>query len=450
MVITSARFFLFTFLASLAFAEAGISQQTASEGVESLRRALQLPDSKDSRREKAIQEALGKLNTPVEIWAAASLGDWREFYPDGRKALADQQARQALVKKFQAVFEKGTAPGPGEERDTLLELAMLIAKEEASSGGTRPFSLAMAQVLAVQAFQGEVNNRVAPIRALGLVNPETEMGMAAFTRLMSDKEMRIRRAALDGLSYWVEAIGPTPNAIEQGTISQKRNQVRLCCQSLELASAAAVDANYEVRRRAAGHFRLASVILNSAISDPTGKTPLGGNDPRLQEYLIDRGLAEKLAKVIEKGRKNLAALLPAEDLDTRLLAHLAIEDLALARKAWKSQAVAHGLTASEFPVQLKESVGDLAKSLGDENYRVRRSAVDTLELLGPDAAGTVRELVQALEDQDRFVRWSAIRALVEIGGEATKAVPKLRLLLKDQDGDVRKAAAQALAKLEGK
>jgi HEAT repeat protein len=124
--------------------------------------------------------------------------------------------------------------------------------------------------------------------------------------------------------------------------------------------------------------------------------------------------------------------------------------MALGRKAWKSQAVAHGLEQNEkFSIELTAIPKELAVSLADSNYRVRRIAMDTLELLGADSIQVTPRIITALDDSDRFVRWAAIRALGEMGPSVREeALPKLTQMLQDQDGDVRKAAAQAVARLK--
>src|SRR5262249_4575269 len=59
-------------------------------------------------------------------------------------------------------------------------------------------------------------------------------------------------------------------------------------------------------------------------------------------------------------------------------------------------------SSSRGPVELRDTVQALADQLGDANVETRRTALETLEAAGPDAAGAVPALLAALRDQDKF------------------------------------------------
>lgn len=424
----------------------------SNDPIEILSKALQLPHDASGNRDKAIADASVKIQYPADIWRAGCLADWREFHSDGTPAKVDREIKNLLVSRFQSKLDTILTTAPPEETESLLELVLTIAKEERLGGNFRPFSKAAAAVFAKDSLKGTVAERVARIRVYGMLNPETSQGLQLFTTLLNEKEMRIRRAALDGISYWVEASGPAEESKDQGNNARRRTQAILCVSTLPLVQTSLKDPETEVRKRAANHARISGYVLTSMITDPNGKTVVGSSDPGLPTFVLDRKAAYDLAVVLEKIRPTLLLMIRDTDLETRLSIHRAIEELAMARKAWKSQTAAYDIKdAPAFPVIVKEIIEELAKSVSDSNFRVRRTALETFELLGPEGSAFTTNIIKALDDSDRFVRWTAIRTLVEIGSPSTaEALPKLKNLLQDPDGDVRKAASLALSKLQEK
>ena len=74
--------------------------------IEKLRKALQASGVASQKRDKAISEAVSEISNPLECWKAASLGDWREFNPDGSVAAGDRDARAKLLLKFREGLTK--------------------------------------------------------------------------------------------------------------------------------------------------------------------------------------------------------------------------------------------------------------------------------------------------------------------------------------------------------
>ena len=118
----------------------------------------------------------------------------------------------------------------------------------------------------------------------------------------------------------------------------------------------------------------------------------------------------------------------------------------------------------------KEAVSALVQALKDNNdgvrryeetwlhpkkedgpSRLRRSIVEALGRIGPEAKEAVPLIVRSLKDDyDPNVRVAAVEALGEIGSEATEAVPALVEALEDYDSEVGQRAAKALKKIKGK
>lgn len=126
----------------------------ASDPVEVLGKALQLPNDITGNRDKAIAEASAKIQFPADIWRAACLADWREFHSDGTPAKADIQVKNLLVTRFQSKLESILSKASSEETETILELVLTIAREERLGGNHRPFSKASASVFSKSSLIG--------------------------------------------------------------------------------------------------------------------------------------------------------------------------------------------------------------------------------------------------------------------------------------------------------
>jgi HEAT repeat protein len=110
-------------------------------------------------------------------------------------------------------------------------------------------------------------------------------------------------------------------------------------------------------------------------------------------------------------------------------------------------------------IALRETIPAVRKELFDPDVRVRRSAVNVLEFMGPDAQDAVYDLVAATRDKDLFVRWSAVRALgALISRPSTKPLLSeseldrvvhggMSRLLEEPDVNLRLAVLTALGRL---
>ncbi|MGI5865222.1 MAG: HEAT repeat domain-containing protein, partial [Myxococcales bacterium] len=89
----------------------------------------------------------------------------------------------------------------------------------------------------------------------------------------------------------------------------------------------------------------------------------------------------------------------------------------------------------------RADIGSLLSRLSDENWRVRKAAVERLANL-PDPSEVIGALIERLWDaDDAGARNSAAEALARIGGPA---IPPLAACLRVEDCDVRKLAADVL------
>ncbi|MEE2909547.1 MAG: HEAT repeat domain-containing protein [Candidatus Poribacteria bacterium] len=95
----------------------------------------------------------------------------------------------------------------------------------------------------------------------------------------------------------------------------------------------------------------------------------------------------------------------------------------------------------------RQSVPMLVRLLADQNSVIRRRAIKSLGLIGPEVKDAVPELTQMLRCVEKEIRDSAFQALAAIGSEAKQAVPALIQALKDQDSDIRINAISTLREI---
>jgi HEAT repeat protein len=93
-------------------------------------------------------------------------------------------------------------------------------------------------------------------------------------------------------------------------------------------------------------------------------------------------------------------------------------------------------------------VSDLTNLLKESEEDVRKTAVEVLGNVGPEAKEAVPDLVEAANDKYIAVREAAVRVLGKIGPDAVAAVSALiKVLQDDVDVDVRSSAAVALGNI---
>lgn len=101
-----------------------------------------------------------------------------------------------------------------------------------------------------------------------------------------------------------------------------------------------------------------------------------------------------------------------------------------------------------FNQKIEGMVANVAGLLQSSDLRVRRSAMHFLEDLEDRAEPALEAIIGRLDDQDRFMRWAAARTLTNLPPEKVAgAVPALRRALCYPDADVRMAAVAALVRL---
>jgi HEAT repeat protein len=207
------------------------------------------------------------------------------------------------------------------------------------------------------------------------------------------------------------------------------------------------DWHVEVRRRCVATTGAAAAALARLIPDPGSGVVLDATDlaARARE---EREELRPLALALRDQGPGLTKALRDNDIDIRLAAQKALEEVADARARWLRHGGAEQAKDDPLLDGLRASLPALSDAAGDADLRVRRAALDVLGALGPAAEPAMPALTRALRDPDRFVRWSAVRTIGAVGPAAARpALPGLTLLLDDDDLDVRKAAAETIKHL---
>ena len=154
-----------------------------------------------------------------------------------------------------------------------------------------------------------------------------------------------------------------------------------------------------------------------------------------------------LFQVVRDNAKALAVAAEDPDIQVRLTAIRALENMGLMRERLRSQKPGVAAEADAvLPAALKEVLPALTRAVSDRNSQARLKAVETLERIadvlgqgGSQSEEAVRALVNALRDPESpFVRWSAARTLGNVApGFPDLVLPGLTRGLADPDIGVR-------------
>ncbi len=240
--------------------------------------------------------------------------------------------------------------------------------------------------------------RLSAIRTLTAMGPDAKPATLSLIHALEDENAEIRDSAVKAL------------AVIDAEVSVAVPHLKYCLK----------DERPYVRRAAADAL--------GAIG-PESKAVV----PDLVQILTDEDKLARhsaIAALAEIGRNAMVALpalneaMKSEDSLIRVFAARAIFRL--------------GKTDDALPV--------LVEGLQDEDLDVRRSAVETLAEIGPDAGSAVSALSEAMKREDSLIRVLAARAIFRLG----KTDDALRVLvegLQNEDLDVRRSAVKTLAEI---
>lgn len=414
-----------------------------------LRRALQATYPDAAARDRALKQCFTKLRTLSDLRGALSLMEWRESDADEATAAVDRANRAFVAEWFNGGIRRMLRAGNAATAAAALEQIARLVETDGGNAGHETARRFGADV-ALTALQGPPSVRVSAVRLLGRIHPDALAAVPALEQLLRDENVQLRQAAAEALADLIRNCIQTVG--ELGAVVQ-RPAPRSELVGLAVSVLAAVhhgldDDAPEVRRWYPEIVRLAAVALGRLIADPR----LAGRGGDVRPLEAEREELRPLVSALRDHGAMVVRALRDGDALVRWQAYKALEDLAHARWRWVRRLEVAGSSMSARDDWLREllqqSVGGLADGLGEEDVRLRRSAADALEMIGPLALPALPGLCRALYDEDRFLRWSAVRILGKLGpAAAASARPGLTYLLQDGDAELRRAAAAALSRI---
>lgn len=424
----------------LCAASAVFGQASAAGPVVELRRTLETRFASLEERDAAIAEHVAAVEETADLVAALQLKEWRVDDLDVNLAEVDRAGRHLVCQRFLDDAVAILREGPDGRRLALFQ--MLRALETSSVAGE--LGVLIPEMTRLTAC-GNQRVRLQAVHCLGAIPVDHGKVLPYFDILLEATEPSLRLAAADALhcllARWRQRAlqartGDEKNALRGDLIDMAgavMPAVMRNCQDPDVAvRKAAIRAVHE------GLQTLRAVLMEQDAAKQAAETFVS---------LLD---------ALRGPRIFLVRTLHDIDVDVRIQARLALEELAVIDKqAHSDDAAVHPTaldetveqaTASNSLEEWRAALPELIAGVGDRDIRARLRAIDILEALGPVAESAMPALRTALQDNNRFVRWSAARALARIGPAAPEeTVPALEKLLMDDDLDVRVAAARSLA-----
>ncbi|HEY7425922.1 MAG TPA: HEAT repeat domain-containing protein [Gemmataceae bacterium] len=439
------RLALLVLAAGLSLSAAIRAQGMDGDPVDRLRLALEANYPDVPTRDQSVKQCLAGLRSLSDLQRAVLLVEWHESFPDAAAAAVDQANQAQLMEWFHSsvrrVLRQGDPPAVAAMIARLAEMADTARASGEPIDVVRRFGPELADLV----IQGPPSRRAAAARTLAQIEPPVFVAVPALGDLLQAKEAELRLAAADGFANLIhnalQAVGSGAAVVRPAPRSEL---VLVASSVLPAVHHGLDDARPEVRRRCLETIGLAAAALTKLLEDPSARRTRQAEREELQPLLLAlRDQGPILARSLRDG-----------DPEVRILTHKTLEELSFARERWvqhRAQAddPAEGREEDMLGEVLHDALPGLAAALGHPDVRVRRSALDALEMCGLLALPVVPALTQALHDPDRFVRWSAVRTVGKLGPSAApQTVSDLSRLLRDPDLDLRKAAAAALARLQ--
>ncbi|MGE3806613.1 MAG: HEAT repeat domain-containing protein [Gemmataceae bacterium] len=404
----------------------------ATDPVQQLRHVLKTKTTGQYERDRATQTVIPELRNATSLLHALQLEEWQDLGADETIAFVDRCNRTRIIDQFErsvrAMFED---PDP----TTRLAAVNLVAGMGVSvrdTGSDAGLARRFSQELVEQCGSDRLALQRAALRALGQTHPRPDLAVATLRQQQRHKNVDVRRAVAESL-YQMMKLGTelsTRRRSSLGIEARPAEVVELGVTIVPVAVLGLDDPDEHVRK-----FSMAAVAQSATALRGLAVHLETDSDPKKLLPLYDalRGQGERL---------NMTLIDSARPVG--VLARWTLEELAAAQNALVKENVIPNTGAPTW-TRFKDGLETLTASLEDPDVRVRRSALDVLETLGPAAAAVAPAVVRALDDEDCFVRWAAARTLGKLGPEvANQAVPALVGMLADPDADLRLAALHAL------
>ncbi|MCI0638871.1 MAG: HEAT repeat domain-containing protein [Gemmataceae bacterium] len=472
------------FLASFLCSQ-GAAPVRAADPVEELRKALPVkrwhldkpsPQVVAARRQE-LTKLIENLANIGDLRRALGLQDWkrsaeqltpevfREMDVELRKQIGDR-----LVKGLRRVIDGGDANSKLAAANLIAEMGPTV--QSLTPGDKAGFARGLTPEVLLLVKDKDLGVRQEGLRALGSIFAKPEDAVPVFRATLKSDAVGPRRLAADGLAQLVRVaahLQQRPGETTRPVEATRADVFAALKQVIPACSAGFHDEDPEVRHLCLGALQVSTKALGDLIPDGAGKDefPTGAltDEQRAdiqrwhQDLSAELKAVEPVAKALQAQSKSLAQALDDPDVHVKLAAMQALESIGNARIRLRRRVLSVPLIKGEgdggnraLLAQLdtlesfvKNHLDDISKYLTHQDVRLRRGAVEFLEIIEDAATPATPLLAASLNDPDRFVRWSAVRALGAIPlDKATVALPNLAKLMSDPDLSVRKAAAEAL------
>jgi HEAT repeat protein len=432
----------------LATAGLGRAQRPATDPVERLRQVLRCPAPDAPTRDRWLKECLNDLHDISDLRRALLLAEWNTPILLSAENQMDRLNRDLVADRFaqevRLLLRRNDAVTTGVVLDMVGESASTLRRQGTGSASLRALGPALAEL----ARHGNAQLRAAALRTIVQIDADAGILIPLFSEVSSVNDEELRMAALEAVETLLhlasEAASRSANDVN--TSPKRVELVRTITAMLPIAGRGLTDVHSTIRRRSAAALGAAAAAMVRLYSDPSTSSGTPSVEPAaLLRLQAERSEIGPMLAVLRDQGVAVARCLRDDDGETRLAMLKALQEIANLRYRWLDLGSAQGTVDDPLRDVFAVAMVALAQATTDPDVRVRRSAVEVLELVGPAAAPAAPAVAAALDDNDRFVRWSAIRALRHIGPVAARcATPGLTRLLEDGDADIRLAAAAAL------
>ncbi len=441
-------------------------------------RAANISDGLLRFREDSIKGRIDAIKGIGDLRKALVLADWRDAPDLGlneKLRLVDLRMRQLvgerLVKAMRSVADKGEPNAKLAVGNMIAEMGPSIPSLDVDD--RFGFARTLAPIVITLAKDKNLAVRQQALRALSNINAKPSEVVPVLMETLAKDELEPRRVAADGLVHLVRVVNHLhkPGQIT-ARVRADRKDVLEVLQEVVVGSTAGIrDADPEVRALSLEVIHESARTLKDMIPDQFDKRDLPPGDKELSEeeiravQMAQDGLLADLRDIegILKGMKAqaplVAKLLQDPQAPVRLAAIQTLEQISLARFKTRrrvqsvptlsgqgDRGVAEAFRKAD-PIAnfLGKDQALVAQLLRDSDERMRRAAIDFLELLEEGALPSLPEIIDCMASNDKFLRLAAARAIGNIAPEKSlAAVPALAKLVGDIDVGVKQAAMSTL------
>ena len=365
-----------------------------------------------------IESAIKELQTISQFQRAYSLKEW-SVQTDTEKEKDLPRLRRRIGELLTQAIRKSAREN---DPDQQIAAAILIAElSEAESTGETKDRLTRELSDAVRGLvqEKDVAVRQSALHALGKIAPAPADAYPLLKIVLLNDVLGPRRLAAYALSDLVKNIKLLDFKEQMDTIDL----------TVSTAALGLRDADESIRGYSLQAIMEAAKALKDYVESPGGTVTVEAKGKEKANVLAEE--LRKIMKTFQSVNPQLLQALNDPKVNVRLTPLQALDQISAAR--WKillelqkaepeSRDVLKTFNAPDPLAKVIQ--GDwqfITRLLKEDDERLRRAAMDFLELLGEQAEPALEGITLALRDPDHFVRWSAVRTLGNIAPKKISA-----------------------------